>query len=46
MVALSLTALLIQVQVIAQGSPRDLLPVLLAALLAVAGVAPRDRQKP
>jgi hypothetical protein len=37
-VALSFTIILIQVQASAGGSARDLLPVLVAALLALAGV--------
>jgi|GEM_PF-6394883 hypothetical protein len=46
MVALSFTIILIQVQACAQGSVRDLLPVLIAGLLVLAGVTPRDHPEP
>jgi hypothetical protein len=39
MVALSFTTILIQVQAAFQGNALDLLPILIAALLAMAGVA-------
>jgi hypothetical protein len=39
MVALSFTTILIQVQAAYQGNARDLLPILIAALLAMAGMA-------
>jgi hypothetical protein len=39
MVALSFTTILIQVQAAIQGDARELLPILIAALLAMAGVA-------
>ena len=42
MVALSFTVILAQVQA-AEGSTRDLLPILIAALLAVAGATRPNR---
>jgi hypothetical protein len=39
-VALIFTVIVMQVQVTALGNARDLLPVLIAALLATAGVTP------
>lgn len=39
MVALSFTTILIQVQTAYQGHARDLLPILVAALLVMAGAA-------
>lgn len=39
MMAISFTIILIQVQAAFQGGPRDLLPILIAAVLAMAGVA-------
>ena len=44
MVALSFTTILIQVQAAAHGgSARDLLPILIAALLVMAGTTRHDR---
>jgi hypothetical protein len=37
--ALSFTLVLIQVQAVYQGNPRNLLPILIAALMLVIGVA-------
>jgi len=39
MVALSFTTILIQVQAVFHGNARDLLPILIAALLAMTGMA-------
>jgi hypothetical protein len=39
MVALSFTTIVIQVQAVFHGNARDLLPILIAALLAMTGVA-------
>jgi hypothetical protein len=39
MIALSFTLILVQVQAAVRGGANDLLPILVAALLAVAGVA-------
>jgi len=44
--ALSFTIVLIQVQAANQGSARDLLPVLAAALLAIAGRSAPDQPEP
>ncbi len=41
--ALSFTIILIQVQAATQGSARGLLPILIAALLVVAGLTRYDR---
>jgi len=41
--ALSFTMILMQVQAVAQGSTRDLLPILIAALLVLAGATRSDR---
>jgi hypothetical protein len=46
MVALSFTTILIQVQAAAQGNVRDLLPILIAALLTMAGVARSLKPQP
>ena len=40
MVTLSFTVILIQFQIVTQGSVRDLLPILIAGLLAIAGITP------
>jgi hypothetical protein len=41
--ALSFTTILIQVQAATQGSARDLLPILIAALLVTAGLTRSNR---
>jgi hypothetical protein len=43
--ASSITGVLIQVQVSAQGSTHDLLPVLIAVLVLVAGACRPDRRE-
>jgi len=46
MMALSFTLIVIQVQAAAQGSARDLLPILIAALLVLAGATRPDHLEP
>jgi hypothetical protein len=44
--ALSFTLIVIQVQAAAQGSAHDLLPILIAALLAMAGATHPSHPEP
>jgi hypothetical protein len=43
LVAMSLVTILIQLQASVQGNVRDLVPILIAGLLTVAGVIPPER---